>query len=264
MQSIRSAEHCHRSYVVTYDLACLLQAFKWTTIKVPSEDDPMFVRFQEELTEKIRQSLPGIQVHSIVMSDLRCKLWDEVKSIVDGHAIVSTRHEVSETSQRVSSSVSGEKCVLNINRLFDANGSMIGYGPRPGFDPLDVQFAKAVQTIGKRPVILLEDGSVSGGTIIYILRRLREMNVIVSEVAIGFSCFRADTALEHEFDGDPVIVHQIGDVIDWLPDHDLIPFTPNCGRVFGRESQGVIMPAVSAGGITFAYPYILHFGRMPE
>ena len=264
MQSIRSAEHCHRSYVVTYDMACLLQAFNWTVIKVPSENNPMFVSFQEGLTEKIRQSLPGIQVHSIVMSDLRCRLWNEVRSLADGHVIISTRHEVSEASKQASSSVKGEKCVLDINRLFDANGDMIGYGPRPGFPPIDVQFAQIARIIGKKPVILIEDGSVSGGTIIFILKRLREMGITVSEVIIGFSCFRADVALEQEFDNDPVIVHEVGDVIDWLPDHDLVPFTPNCGRVFGSVSLDRIMPAISEGGITFAYPYILHFGRMPE
>lgn len=111
---------------------------------------------------------------------------------------------------------------------------------------------------------MIEDGSVSGGTIIFILKRLKGMSITVSEVIIGFSCVRADTALEKEFDGDPVIVHQIGDVIDWLPDHDLVPFTPNCGRVFGKKTSDGIMPAVTKDGITFAYPYILHFGMMPE
>jgi len=264
MRSNRGVGHYHRSYVVSYDMASLMQAFKWTRIKVPSENDPMFASFQKGLTEMIWQSLPGVQVHSVILSDLRSMLWDEMRNLADGHAIVSTRHEVSEKSRLASSSVKGEKCVLNINRLFDIGGNMIGYGPRPGFPSLETQFSEIRRIIGKKPVILIEDGSVSGGTIIFILKKLKEMSITVSEVVIGFSCFRADTALEVEFDGNPVIVHQIGDVIDWLPDHDLVPFTPNCGRVFGKKTSYRIMPAVSEDGITFAYPYILHFGKMPE
>lgn len=266
MQTAPIRQPFHRTYVVTYDMASLLQAFVWTPIRVPAEDDPIFKLFQAGLNEKLKQALPEARVHPIVMSDLRCQLWEEVGKISgnDGYVVVVTRYDVTEASRKASAIVKAEKCVLSINRLFNGNGDMMGYGPRPGFPTLGRQFEEIKKYVADKPVILMEDGSVTGGTIFFILDRLRELGVDVPIVIVGFSCSKADTALGHVYAGDPVIVHDVGDVIDWLPDHDLIPFTPNCGRVLGKRMSEGLMPALVDGGVTYAYPYILPFGRMTE
>jgi hypothetical protein len=59
-------------------------------------------------------------------------------------------------------------------------------------------------------------------------------------------------------------VHPIENLLDWIPDHDLIPFIPNCGRVLGEAVGHGFMPVRSVEGFSCAYPYILPFGKIEE
>ena len=60
------------------------------------------------------------------------------------------------------------------------------------------------------------------------------------------------------------MVHPIKNLIDWIPDHDLIPFSPNCGRVLGEQISQSFMPIKTKDGFSCAYPYILPFGKIEE
>ena len=59
-------------------------------------------------------------------------------------------------------------------------------------------------------------------------------------------------------------MHPIENLLDWIPDHDLIPFIPNCGRVLGEATGQSFMPVRSVEGLSYAYPYILPFGKIEE
>jgi hypothetical protein len=59
-------------------------------------------------------------------------------------------------------------------------------------------------------------------------------------------------------------VHPIENLLDWIPDHDLIPFIPNCGRVLGEPVSHGFMPVRTSEGFSRAYPYILPFGKIEE
>jgi len=50
-------------------------------------------------------------------------------------------------------------------------------------------------------------------------------------------------------------VNEVGELVDWIIDRYLIPFTPGGGRVLGEKLLY---------GYSCAYPYILPFGRMEE
>ncbi len=258
MQS--TSESLRGTYVVTYDVASRLQSFRSNTVSVPNQDDPMFESFHLGLFELLEQALPGVTINTIEMSELRRKIWEQVRHRIDQSndtVVLSTCPEIA------SANTQGETLLLNINRLFNTEGKIIGHGPRPGFDFLKKQFDDLANKIAGRPVVLIEDGSFTGGTLRSVIQELKSRDIQVPTIIIGFCCTRAKAVLKEVIQGELVIVNPIEDLIDWIPDHDLIPFIPNCGRVLGEQVSHSFMPVMN-DGISRAYPYILPFGRMEE
>ena len=259
MQSTQADRH--GTYVVTYDVASRLQAFRPKTLTIPRPNDQLFERFHMSLYQKVQQALPGITIDTIEMSELRRKIWEQVESRVTNlgqQAVLSTCHEIADSSPK------SEGLLLNINRLFNTDGQLIGHGPRPGFRPLDKKFDDLAKKIAGRSVVLIEDGAFSGGTLRFVLHELNSRGITVTAIIIGFCSTRAGFVLGQVFQGELVIVHPIENLLDWIPDHDLIPFIPNCGRVLGEASIQGFMPVRSAKGFSRAYPYILPFGKIEE
>lgn len=251
----------HGTYVVTYDVASRLQAFRPRTLNIPRPDDQLFERFHMSLFQKIQQALPGITIDTIEMSELRRKIWEQVDSRVTDlskQAVLSTCPEITDSNPK------SEGLLLNINRLFNTDGQLIGHGPRPGFEHLARQFDELAGKIGNRSVVLIEDGAFSGGTLRTVLHELNSRGITVTAIVIGFCCTRARFVLGHVFKGELVMVHPVENLLDWIPDHDLIPFIPNCGRVLGDSSGQNFLPVRRADGFNCAYPYILPFGRIEE
>ncbi len=251
----------HGTYVVTYDVASRLQAFRPKTLTIPRPDDQLFERFHMGLFQKIQQALPGINIDTIEMSELRRKIWEQVDIRITDlgrQAVLSTCPEIADSNPK------SEGLLLNINRLFNTDGQLIGHGPRPGFEPLARQFDELAKKIAGRSVVLIEDGAFSGGTLRSVLHELNSRGITVTAIVIGFCCTRAKFVLDQFFKGELVIVHPIENLLDWIPDHDLIPFIPNCGRVLGEPVSHGFMPVRSAEGFSRAYPYILPFGKIEE
>lgn len=254
-------EDRHGTYVVTYDVASRIQAFRPKTLTIPRPDDQSFERFHMGLFQKIQQALPGINIDTIEMSELRRKIWEQVDARITDlgqQAVLSTCQEIADSNPK------SEGLILNINRLFNTDGQLIGHGPRPGFESLAKQFDALAQKIAGRSVVLIEDGAFSGGTLRSVLHEVNSRGITVTAIVIGFCCTRAKFVLGHVFKGELVIVHPIENLLDWIPDHDLIPFIPNCGRVLGEVSDHSFMPVRSSEGFSYAYPYILPFGKIEE
>lgn len=257
---VNRASH-HGTYVVTYDVDSRLQAFRSGSLEVPHQHDHMFGSFHRLLFEKMKVALPNVNIHTIGMSKVRLKIWKEVESrIQDMHTqvVLSTCQEIADSNPK------SEGLVLNINRLFDTDGEMIGHGPRPGFNSLDEQFKELAEKIGGRSVVLIEDGAFTGSTLRFVLNQLNGIGLKVTAVVIGFCCTRAHAVLKEVFHGELVIVDPLENLVDWIPDHDLIPFIPNCGRVLGELSTSGYMPVQAENGMSCAYPYILPFGNMEK
>lgn len=251
----------HGTYVVTYDVASRLQAFRPKTLTIPRPDDQLFERFHMSLYQKVQQALPGITIDTIEMGELRRKIWEQVDTRITDlgqQAVLSTCPEIADSNPK------SEGLLLNINRLFNTDGQLIGHGPRPGFGPLTKQFDDLAGKIAGRSVVLIEDGAFSGGTLRFVLQELTNRGITVTAIVIGFCCTRAKFVLGHVFRGELVIVHPIENLLDWIPDHDLIPFIPNCGRVLGEATDHSFMPIRKAEGYSCAYPYILPFGKIEE
>lgn len=259
MQSVQLDRH--GTYVVTYDVASRLQAFRPKSLNIPRPNDQLFERFHMSLFKAIQQTLPNISVDTIEMSELRRKIWEQVDSrIIDlgQQAVLSTCQEIADSNPK------SEGLLLNINRLFNTDGQLIGHGPRPGFAPLTKQFDDLTKRIAGRSVVLIEDGAFSGGTMRYVLQELESRGITVTAMVIGFCCTRAKFVLGNFFKGELVVVHPIENLLDWIPDHDLIPFIPNCGRVLGESDGDGFAPVRRADGFSCAYPYILPFGKIEE
>lgn len=259
MQTVQ--EDRHGTYVVTYDVASRLQAFRPKSLTIPRPNDPLFERFHMSLFQQIQKALPGITIDTIEMAELRRKIWEQVDSRVTDlgqQAVLSTCPEIADSNPK------SEGLLLNINRLFNTDGQLIGHGPRPGFKPLAEQFDELTKKIAGRSVVLIEDGAFSGGTLRSVLHELESRGITVTAIVIGFCCTRAKFVLAQFFKGELVIVHPIENLLDWIPDHDLIPFIPNCGRVLGEPSAHSFMPVRREDGFSCAYPYILPFGKIEE
>ncbi len=260
MKSVQ--EDRHGTYVVTYDVASRLQAFRPKSLSIPRPDDVLFERFHMSLYQKVQQALPGINIDTIEMSELRRKIWEQVDSRItnlDQQAVLSTCQEIADSNPK------SEGLILNINRLFNTDGKMIGHGPRPGFELLTKQFDGLAKKIAGRSVVLIEDGAFSGGTLRYVLGELKSRSIAVTTIVIGYCKNGSKEAVKEVFDGELVIVRPIKNLIDWIPDHDLIPFIPNCGRVLGEAvGDHSFQPVQRSDGFSCAYPYILPFGRIEE
>jgi hypothetical protein len=247
--------------MVTYDVASRFQLFRSKTFSVPKQHDQIFKDFQRHLLLHIQQSLPNFTVKAIDVTHLRCEICREGQLCMRDKSVQVV---LSNSPEIADQSCGNEGLVLNINRLFDAQGEMIGYGARFGFDYLDIQFETLVRKIANRSVVLIEHGSFTGGTLRFILKKLTDRGVKVNTIVVGFCGTKAERTIKEIFDGEFVIVHPDEQLIEWIPDHDLIPFTPNCGRVFGEKVPHSFAPVVTSDGMSCAYPYILPFGRTEE
>ena len=252
----------HRgTYVVTFDVESRLQAYRAGGLNVPHQYDPLFENFHRILSKKLKSALPDVNIHTISMNKVRLKIWKEVENRIQDmthEVVLSSCQEIADSYPK------SEGLILNINRLFNTEGEMIGYGPRHGFKPLDEQFKDLVEKIAGRSVVLIEDGAFTGGTIRYVLKALRGLGIKVTAVVIGFCRTQAYASLKELLNGELTVVDSLDNLVDWIPDHDLIPFIPNCGRVLGEQSPTGLMSLQTENGASRAYPYILPFGKMEK
>jgi hypothetical protein len=116
--------------------------------------------------------------------------------------------------------------------------------------------------VKNKPVVLAEDGTFSGKTIAYILEQFKVKNISVSTIVLGFSSKSGIETISRVFHGDIITVEGVPNLIDWMPDHDFIPFAPNCGRVFGIPLGKEARPVYTHDGAAFAIPYIQPFGNL--
>lgn len=255
-----------REYVITSDLENQIQKFSKApvSLRVPPRGDRVYTDFQNGLVKHIEASMPSASIHTISMDDLSDEILREAmrkKSLIKDAFIVSTCSEIATPRHG---------CVLEINRIYDAYGQFLGLGPRPDHSKIDGQISSIMNAANGAPIVLVEDGAFSGGTLKYVMEKLHRKCVKVAAVVVGF-CFPAAHQLLNDcfaninFEGDFVTIEEIDTPIDWMPDHDFFPFAPNCGRIYGikhGESEPVPYrePAANCSYLSFSFPYLQPFG----
>ena len=247
--------HCAEgTYVITHDLGERIQSLRLLGLKTPNADDPFFAELHTKIKDRIASILPTVNVVTYNMNKLVEEVWAKAthlqKNIQDA-IVVSSCAEVANPRR-------GH--IIEINRIADKNGEIIGLGPRPGNPSLVKQISGIALVSNGNPVVLVEDGSFTGTTFEYLLNHLKQGRIKVAAIVSGI-CF--PDALSHIggiFDGEVVVMEKVDRPYEWMPDHDFIPFAPNCGRVYGGPFGDEMLPYYTHEGLSYCFPYILPFG----
>lgn len=254
-----------KQYMLTGDLEGKLHQFEIGGIKVPDEAFRLVDQFQNELAGKLRRFMPQVQIRFIRMTEMAERITTKANDHEHGAEIANAL--VVSTCSEIVQSAGGK--VLEINRIIDGsptNTDPIGYGPRPGFPSLRNQIAALVAGSDHRPIILIDDGSFTGGSLSYIIRELKSAGARVRGVVVGFAFPIAAEAIRKALgpEGFLVTTEETGDLLDWMPDHDFMPFMPNCGRVVGYSKGEEIYPCYTHDGFSRSTPYLLPFCPMAD
>jgi hypothetical protein len=225
-------------------------------LKTPEDDDEILTSFRVGLSNLISEAIPNIEVINLDMKDLSRKVWVEAlrrKSDVRNDIVLSSCFEMS-------SPMRGN--TLEINRIVDIDGNILGIGPRPGCLPIDEQIYGIAKLVDGRPVVLIEDGVFSGKTLAFVLQRLLEKRINVHAVVVGILFSSGLEVIRRVYKGEVVVIEENNDPIEWMPDHDFFPFMPDCGRVLGVKMCEGVTPYYSHEGASYTFPYISPFGDL--
>lgn len=250
----------HQTYLVTQDVAQKVATFGTIGIKAPDPDDKFYDRLNQDLLDAVQSALqPSVNVRSIRMSDLASNVLAHAYSTrkSQGSLIVSTCREFAEPMKGVT---------LDINRLVDRGGNSLGIGSRPGTPPLSEQLRVIKSHAGDRPVVIIEDGIFSGGTVQYVVDQCRSSGIEVNQVIVGFRFASSQEKIDHlaEQGVEVAWLEEFGDLIDWVPDHDFLPMIPNCGRILGVSPFDQPTPYYSEEGAAYSMPYVFPFSPVEQ
>ena len=246
------------TYVLTVDLGYKIKLFRYLGLKTPQANDRIFKDFQKELGERIAATMPDCQVRTINMRDLAEKILAKAYKKVGGlknAVVVSSCNEIATL---------GRGYTIEINRVVDSEGVIKGIGPRPGYPAMSDQLNGIAAMVSGRPVVLVEDGSFTGNTMRYIVRKLKDRNVPVACIVLGFAFANAIAEIRKEYNGEIITIEEMKNIVDWMPDHDFVPFAPNCGRTFGISVNGSAYPFYTHDGAAYGIPYIKPFAPMSD
>jgi len=239
------------TYLLTEDLA---EKIELLSVRTPGFHDSFYQGIQDQLADAVQKAVgEDNEVLRVPMYKLASqanayidKTWDEPV------LVVSTCPELAYPARGVS---------IEVNRLVDLQGMAIGVGPRPGHPPLAQQVMAIARQAGTRPVVIAEDGIFSGTTLKSIVGALQTAGINIAGIVAGFR-FKLEENKVLEEMGIPIsVIHpEIDNLIDWVPDHDFLPFTPGCGKVLGSMVGNDAYPFYDHDQATFCVPYVAPFG----
>ncbi len=242
------------AYLLTEDLGEKMEGLRHLGLKTPDPHGQYFDDIQSDLAANLQIAIgDDYRVERLKMRDIADEVLGKISELYgDDIFVVSTCPEIAHPSYGAS---------VEINRLVDSYGTPIGLGPRPGHLDLPTQFAnikRLAHIKGKDvSVVVAEDGVFKGETMKSVVVGLQNAGLNVVGVVAGFSYDQASLpALEEELGVKIDVVQEFGPVLDWVPDHDFLPFTPGCGKVLGVKFGLRISPFYSKELATFCMPYI--------
>lgn len=250
--------HHKMTYILTFDLPSKIRLLRTVGLALPDHKSTIFTDIRNDLTNMVSSCFPDANIRAVSMEDLA----DEVLSRAMEHGSSLKDAVVVSTCLEIAALKRGH--AIEINRLIDRSGKIIGLGPRPGHPSLEVQIQSIAAACRDRSVILMEDGTFTGGTLLQMLKMFEDCHVRVAAIVLGFAFEPALKNLSRQFDGEVIVVEKLGKFIDWMPDHDFFPFMPNCGRVIGVPWNGYSLPFYTYNGASYSVPYILPFCPMTQ
>lgn len=227
-------------------------------LKAPTPDDQLYDEVRERIGKLIGNALQDVEVMNVDATELGRLVLERANQFGPNCHIVSTCPEVA---------LPGFGETLHINRLIDFHGDRLGIGPRPGFPSLSEQVRQQVERASGNPFVIAEDGVFTGGTLYDLITEIQRQGGEVVAVVAGFVFNRATSVggQLHELQSKVEIVSVIEhdqNLLDWMPDHDFLPFLPNCGRVLGVRFGPAVQPYYSRNGTSYSVPYLTPFCQM--
>jgi hypothetical protein len=247
-----------KTYILTCALGSKVKAIRQLGLKTPGERDPFFTEFQTEMVKRIENSVPGCEVMMLPMDELADTILSKalsLKSKLKEALVVSSCAEIA---------VPRRGCILEINRLVDEKGEILGLGPRPGTIPLNQQIGHISRVCDGRSVVLMEDGSFTGSTLSFIIDEFAKFDTRIAAVVVGFIFPAAKEKILNKLQGDLVEIAVVNDIVDWMPDYDFVPFVPNCGRPLGVKLAKNVYPFYSLEGASYSFPYLSTFAPISD
>jgi len=246
-----------KTYLLVLDLPEMMEAYERVGLHIPETD--FLKRSQQVLAMRIQESIPGCLVETIEAN----KLMNKIASLLHDLLLSTPEAVVISTIHSVISKMAGH--CLQINRLVDSAGNILGLGARPGNSSISSQFEEIKGCSEKRPVILVEDGSFSGSTMRAMIEICIAMKIEIKHLVIGFLFHDARRNILKVFPkNENIHCWREENFLDWLPDHDFYPFIPNAGRVVGFSYNSHHMPVYLHSGLSLCMPYILPYGKPKE
>lgn len=244
-----------QNYILSLDLGEKLESFRHIGIRTPGPYDAFTQDIQTELGNALQDAMPpDTTVVPVYMRDLADSVIGAASRVSKGlvdPVIVSTCPEIASPSGGVD---------LEINRLFDSKGRSMGLGPRPGNPPVEQQIMQKVHQLVGRDVVVVEDGIFSGVTMQNVAKKLQDRKIRVAAMVAGFKCISSTLSWLSHSDYELTTTNDYGDVVDWIPDHDFLPFVPGGGKVLGVDFNGKVYPFYDHQKVSYAVPYIRPYG----
>lgn len=250
------------SYLLTEDLSEKIEGLRHLGFKTPDPDSSFFEDIQKDLAANLQRAIGDEnRVVRLKMRDIADEVLGKISGLYgDDVFVVSTCPEIAHPSYGAS---------VEINRLVDSYGTPIGLGPRPGHPDLQTQFEKIKRQSASKGqdvrIVVAEDGVFKGETMTSVVKGLQKAGVNVVGVVAGFSYDQAQLPILEEELGIKIdVVEHFGTVLDWVPDHDFLPFTPGCGKVLGVKFGLRLSPFYSKELATFCMPYISPYSPVSQ
>lgn len=243
--------HHHQNYILTRTLNIQLSGFKSLGLQVPDE---VFVKeIEDGIAVALQNVFTGIDV------SIDDKSFGPIcEKIIEEANKVSEKDLVVSTSPMIAYQLDG--IALGISRIIDLNGDIIGIGARPGFNSVRKQLESISQKLQERSIVFAEDGAFTGSTMSFLLKETSRLGIKVEKIILGILFPKAEEVLKGIFNEDLVVFEKATEAVDWMPSHDFLPFTPNCGRTVGHQFGVNYLPTYLHDGTSLSMPYIFPYG----
>ena len=247
-----------REYIVTQTLAGVLHALRATGLQIPSRET--VTKTEESIVEAIRSQYPTNNVKVIPISfEDQC---DKISTAVHRARKSCPSATIISTAPMLSFETAG--VCIEMSRIVDLEGKIIGIGARPGHPSIERQLARVHGMLQEQPVIIAEDGSFTGSTLKFLLTKLKERRARVEVVVVGMLFPQAEKEIRSVYSGEIIRCYEFSNPLDWMPSHDFIPFLPNSGRTVGFKMGTPAFPLYLYDGASVCMPYIHPYGKPNE
>ena len=242
-------------YLLTQDVEVLMG--NWAHARHLSlPPSPFFDELSSDLSKDIQDAfsqVPGSEVDvELITHDRLHRGLNELLPVGNDHCLVSLDEVY----------VNRADYYLAINRMVSQNGSSawqdIKEGARPGFPSVETQI-KAIAAATKKPIVIVDDGGWTCGSLELVTRNFESQGAKVVKVVVGI-LIKKENPFPLSVEVESFLSYLEKSVKDWVCERDFFLGVPQGGRTVGFLNDfGKAVPLTP----NTCVPYLLGFGH-PE